>query len=211
MLWLQFNITPGVKSVHSLTENRHQPFFFPSFFAHYGFILDFCRQHSTSKPNVFSHHGKSRSNSCKTMGTTIIRFSSNTTYDPSYTVNLQTLLSNDPLPLDSRQPVQTYQGEAKRTGARELLSSNGQKVAIKAWSDRRRNVAWLHQQPLFSFWRRILLSLVKMETVWKVISDKTIKWAQKSEQLSQDSVQAVQTIESWFIFPPFWRLSTILG
>lgn len=34
MLWLQFNITPGVKSVHSLTKNGHQPFFFSSFFLH---------------------------------------------------------------------------------------------------------------------------------------------------------------------------------
>lgn len=72
------------------------------------------------------------------MVTTIIRFSSNTTYDPSYTVNLQTPLSNAPLPLDSRQPVQTYWGEAENRSQGTSLfkpTKSGYKIMAMKWQE----------------------------------------------------------------------------
>lgn len=121
------------------THSGRQPFLF--FFTLWLYFGHLQTQNSTSKPNVFFHHGKSHSNLCKSMVSTIIWISSNTPYDPSYTVNLQTSLRNNPVPLESRLPVQT------------------------AWwstvSKQKTNVAWLQQQLSLALWRVISNKIIK--------------------------------------------------
>lgn len=130
-----------------------------------------------------SHHGKSHSNLCKPMSTTIIRSSSNSTYDPSlYTVNLQTQSNSEQRssPLRFQTACSNRSGWGEENG--ERISSNRLKSCYKSTATK-----WQETKDEMTSTATLVQFLLKMVTVipgeggdvWRVINDKTIKWAEK--------------------------------
>lgn len=105
--------------------------------------LGFLQTNTVPQSQMYSLIMASHSNLCDSMVTTIW-ISSNTTYDPTYSVNLQT-------PMMMMIPDWLYKllGLRSRTGARVLLSSNRLKVARKAWQSHNRRRKDKMQPPSF--------------------------------------------------------------